>query len=911
MNLDFSVFFAEQDEHMRLSREAFQQYLSQKSSASNSEVSHPPSTSSIPSSAQTRASDITPELDMDVDLVDKSPRKQTGNLNGYSPPPPHSPTASGQMRSAPPSFNCAAILMVKGSSSLPMPACISRLEETSLESIVDLPENPAMSSHSHLPVSGARRTPGTKLTPSSSIEEISKDSFDEGTKMAKTKQETSNKALGARKQHAAHQAAINRPVSPSTTSNVHLLPSTSARTSASSLELDIARCIANHSSKRRQPRVHKASTLSNNPSPISLDSVSVIHTSSSPQPSTSAIKKVATSKRKNNVNKATKAGKSAKEKNVKKSPAEWVAYLLEEQKALDADPNIKKKVTRFLTGKNIYYCGVDQDNASDKTRQRLRILVKFGANLQTHFDPKVVTEIIVSEVCTLSTLLGKCGLRRISDIPDHIPTLKWEWVSNRIGQAEKGPDRNVTLLPYDRHPAYHERFHAGLEGYTASGERIGQISSTKKRTREDSRDAVHDSESEDEVESSEDATSTSKLGVSASEPFEALKDDPLAPFYDQAREEHENQWTRYGEAEEDDQLETNTESDHKPVKLMKRHYACDDKGLQVKQVCPNQDVVDRLSELKGLHAAKAGREDYWKVFAYTRDCREGAFVIFWSRVPSVNNTKIWEILQTGGLRRIKYETTEEVIVSRVFQGIYGVGLKTSLLWYGAGNRTLDDIRTEKYGSKLSNAQKIGLKYYDDINSRMPRNEAKALFDLIKPIALSIDPKLFVEIMGSYRRGKADCGDIDIMITRCPDDDGKTHAGVLGKLLKKLRETDIITEDLAAPENIRDLEAIYRGLCHLPQEGSRQRRIDFLTIPWRSRGAALLYYTFNRALRLKANHMGYSLNEKGLWEGVIRDPSNRSKKLNNGTIKASETEEEIFKILNVPYQEPHERVRNFA
>lgn len=63
-----------------------------------------------------------------------------------------------------------------------------------------------------------------------------------------------------------------------------------------------------------------------------------------------------------------------------------------------------------------------------------------------------------------------------------------------------------------------------------------------------SRDAVHDSESEDEVEPSEvfshnvrDATSTSKLAVVASEPFEASKDDPLAQFYDQAREEHENQ----------------------------------------------------------------------------------------------------------------------------------------------------------------------------------------------------------------------------------------------------------------------------------------------------------------------------------------------------------------------------------
>lgn len=57
----------------------------------------------------------------------------------------------------------------------------------------------------------------------------------------------------------------------------------------------------------------------------------------------------------------------------------------------------------------------------------------------------------------------------------------------------------------------------------------------------------------------------------------------------------------------------------------------------------------------------------------------------------------------------------------------------------------------------------------DVNDRMPRDEAKALFELIKPIgtlaagawlisitysrttALSLDPKLNVEIMGSYRR----------------------------------------------------------------------------------------------------------------------------------------------------------------
>ncbi len=201
-----------------------------------------------------------------------------------------------------------------------------------------------------------------------------RDSFDEGTKTAKTKQQTSNKALGARKQHAAHQAAIKRPASTSTPGDVHLLPSTSKRTSTSDLELDIARRIANHSSKSRQPRVHKASSLSNNSSAISLDSVSVRHNSSSLQLPTPAIKKTAASKRQNKVSKATKPKKSVLVEDIKKTPAEWAVYFLDEQKASDADPNIKKKVTRFLTGKNIYYCGGDQDIAASKTRDRLKIV---------------------------------------------------------------------------------------------------------------------------------------------------------------------------------------------------------------------------------------------------------------------------------------------------------------------------------------------------------------------------------------------------------------------------------------------------------------------------------------------------------------------------------------------------------
>ena len=67
--------------------------------------------------------------------------------------------------------------------------------------------------------------------------------------------------------------------------------------------------------------------------------------------------------------------------------------------------------------------------------------------------------------------------------------------------------------------------------------------------------------------------------------------------------------------------------------------------------------------------------------------------------------------------------------------------------------------------------------------------------------------------------------------------------VMACLLRELHTAGILTEDLALPEDPDDLEATYRGLCHLPHvEGSKRRRIDFLSVPWLSRGAALLYYT---------------------------------------------------------------------
>jgi hypothetical protein len=39
--------------------------------------------------------------------------------------------------------------------------------------------------------------------------------------------------------------------------------------------------------------------------------------------------------------------------------------------------------------------------------------------------------------------------------------------------------------------------------------------------------------------------------------------------------------------------------------------------------------------------------------------------------------------------------------------------------------------------------------------------------------------------------------------------------------------------------------------------------------------------FNRSMRLKANKMGYSLNQRGLYGHVIRKPGDKRKKLDDG------------------------------
>ncbi|KAK7448434.1 hypothetical protein VKT23_013697 [Stygiomarasmius scandens] len=638
-------------------------------------------------------------------------------------------------------------------------------------------------------------------------------------------------------------------------------------------------------------------------------------------------------------------------------------------------PELRAKAQegQFLQGMKIYYFPGSMGVVSDSAASKMDLIVQHGADLVPKYDPSVVTHIIVEEKHVTETcFLRETDLRKITDIPHSIPTLTWKWIQNpltdwvnwlKMGKKKPFQTAMGRYLDFAR---FSKRLDAGEDlndrprkrqkrEDTSTVEEFSHISDFSTdviNATADDKAGADDVNTKDSRRVAPPQRQRSKVQAASSsripldlqpQPLQApsLENDPLAEFYAKALalcDEDQERWEKGNGNDPDSGIvsgsDTETDVDDDEPALVKkskskkfprkRGWACDGKE-NPEFYKLNEDIVVKLEQLMQIHKARIGTADKFRVYGYTRaisslrKCgyriRNYQDAIVLPGVGTKTAQKISEIIATGDLRRLHHELSGETQIITLFTGIYGVGTVTAYDWYNKGARTLVDLTSRKYDIKLSAAQRIGIQYYDDINSRMPREEARTIFELIKPIALSIDPKLFVEIMGSYRRGKANCGDIDILITR-DDSDGKTHQGVLHRLLKKLHAANILTEDLTLPDESDDFETCYRGLCHVPGvEGARRRRIDFLTTAWKSRGAALLYYTgdglFNRSMRLKANSMGYSLNQRGLYKNVIRKPGKRTEKLDKGVIMASETEQEIFEILGVPWQEPHERAREWV
>jgi DNA polymerase lambda len=249
--------------------------------------------------------------------------------------------------------------------------------------------------------------------------------------------------------------------------------------------------------------------------------------------------------------------------------------------------------------------------------------------------------------------------------------------------------------------------------------------------------------------------------------------------------------------------------------------------------------------------------------------------------------RVDEILETKQLKELEVFDKKAEVINQ-FTNIMGVGVKTANKWYEKGDRTLKDIT--KY-EKLSHAQEIGLKYYEELKLKIPRVNIteieKQLQKAIDKVNKRFSVNIILTVAGSYRRGLQESGDIDVLVTETNDKLSEAH---IKAFLETLRSSGLITDDVAlGPFK-------YAGICL--DKDKIHRRIDFEFVrDYTSYPYELLYFTgsynFNITMRQTAKQKGLMLNQIGLFKNDILIPA--------------KSEKEVFEILGLKYLKPEERL----
>lgn len=253
--------------------------------------------------------------------------------------------------------------------------------------------------------------------------------------------------------------------------------------------------------------------------------------------------------------------------------------------------------------------------------------------------------------------------------------------------------------------------------------------------------------------------------------------------------------------------------------------------------------------------------------------------------------KIAKIIENGHLE-INPKARELATALDQIQNIYGVGPKKAQDLVAAGHTSVAGLRAAvaKDPSILNKNQHIGLQYYEQLLQRIPRPEMDkhaALLMAAKPASLE------GVIVGSYRRGKTDSGDIDMLIRTAKAD---VDAGkALTEFVDNLKSSGYIKEVLAHGDHK------CMAICQLSGAGfkGKGRRLDLLVTPPEEFPFAVFYFTgsdtFNVRVRSLAQEQGFTLNEHAL----THVKSGRQ-------VGGIRTERDIFNALKLVWREPHER-----
>ncbi|KAG6852852.1 hypothetical protein C0991_008573 [Blastosporella zonata] len=363
-----------------------------------------------------------------------------------------------------------------------------------------------------------------------------------------------------------------------------------------------------------------------------------------------------------------------KEKPPPVSPEEYAQKLVDKAKAKMAgiDPDAPTPTSKFLHGMNIFYTGGDMTYASERTRGRMDLIVKHGATLLPRYDPVITTHIVTDASPAATT--RALGIKELSEIPNHIPTITWNWILNGISSLSTlGKGERVRMREFFCDAAFSSRIGAGKQVHpasrntrravgkgkakadpqstdnlefshisdftqdrprratTSSPHNMHNMHDTEDESQDDERNSVHGAPlspptSPQRLDEKRSRAASSSSVPPVAGPSRISKNvDPLAEFIAKARAEAETEWARQGEVVESEGPPSDSDTDPtQPIVTFgppkKRGWTCDTKEAQ-RKTCVNQDIINKLEELKALHAAKLGDEDKWRVFSYSKCIR--------------------------------------------------------------------------------------------------------------------------------------------------------------------------------------------------------------------------------------------------------------------------------------------------
>ncbi len=225
----------------------------------------------------------------------------------------------------------------------------------------------------------------------------------------------------------------------------------------------------------------------------------------------------------------------------------------------------------------------------------------------------------------------------------------------------------------------------------------------------------------------------------------------------------------------------------------------------------------------------------------------------------------------------------------------GMGPKTvAFLWESIQVASVDDLAAAIAAEKLNDLPRFGTKQIEKLRKGIEeykKNSGRFLIDDAEEAAekliayLRAFPGLdVIEPAGSLRRGRETVGDLDILVTgpACAED-----------------KVDVAVQYTAAYPPIADLLAKGQNKVSFRLRSGLQA--DVRLLPEASYGAALQYFTgskmHNVTLRQRALKRGYTLNEYALA------------RMDDGSVVASRTEEEIYAALGMDWIPPEMRENN--